>query len=266
MFKKIIYLIFVSIILSCNSNKISTQLTILGTMHFDTENFTSDSIFQELKRIMPDIILIEADSSDFSNNFTKMRFSTTETIAALKYQKEIQNVILRPFDYEGKNDYSMNYGIGDGNSYRLLNMLNNKEMFTGEQQKIWSDFVYYTNIVDSIGYNGTIKELNSIRIDSIVEIRQKVHYIDNLKIINQQESFKNNTSTTKLGDTISFRESSIRTATFWNTRNNAMVDNILNTVKVNPESKIVVLTGFQHRYYLMNKLKERQSEYHFKLK
>ncbi len=266
MYKKVIYSILVSSLISCNLNSSTTELIILGTMHSNTKNFTSDSLFQEIKKTKPDIILIEADSSDFTDNFKRIKWSTTESKASIKYQKENPNVILRPFDYEGKNDFSMDYGIGDGNSYRLLNMLNNKEMFTSEQQKIWDDFSYYTNIVDSIGYHSTLKGLNSAITDSIVEIRQKIHYVDNLIIIKNRAEFEYNTSITKLNDTITFRESSLRTANFWHERNKSMAKNIMNTIKNNPEKKVLVLTGFQHRYYLINELEGKQREYNFKLK
>ncbi len=259
-------LIFLLALLTISCKEEKTEITIIGTMHEDTSNFTSEILFEELKQIKPDIILLEADSSDFSNDFKTIEFETLETKAALKYQSENPNVKLRPYDFEGKNKFRMDNGIGDGLSYKLLNMLNQGNHFSDEQQKLWDNFAYLTNLVDSIGYNGYLKDLSSKKTDSIVKLRKRAMNIDVIKIVNEQESFDNNTSITKTGDTITFRESSNRTAKFWTERNNAMINNILNYINTNPKSKIVVLCGFQHRYYLMSSLSEKQKELNFEIK
>jgi erythromycin esterase-like protein len=41
---------------------------------------------------------------------------------------------------------------------------------------------------------------------------------------------------------------------FWNLRNQTMAQNIYNTAAKYPNKKIVVLTGFLHRYYLLKEL------------
>ena len=40
---------------------------------------------------------------------------------------------------------------------------------------------------------------------------------------------------------------------YWDKRNKAMAANIINQIKLNPNKKIAVLTGYSHRYYLIEK-------------
>jgi hypothetical protein len=46
----------------------------------------------------------------------------------------------------------------------------------------------------------------------------------------------------------------------------AMVNNIVNQIKNNPNKRIVVLTGYTHRYYLIDELKKLEEEYDFSVK
>ena len=41
---------------------------------------------------------------------------------------------------------------------------------------------------------------------------------------------------------------------FWNERNNYMARQIENISKLNPKKRIIVLTGLNHKYFLVNKL------------
>lgn len=53
---------------------------------------------------------------------------------------------------------------------------------------------------------------------------------------------------------------------YWDTRNKAMVNNIVNQIKKNPNKRIVVLNGNSHRYYLIDELKKLEEEYDFSVK
>jgi hypothetical protein len=41
---------------------------------------------------------------------------------------------------------------------------------------------------------------------------------------------------------------------FWNTRNQTMAKNIIRVAERYPNKKIVVLTGFLHRYYIISEI------------
>ena len=45
-----------------------------------------------------------------------------------------------------------------------------------------------------------------------------------------------------------------------------MTANILNEIKLNPNKRIVVLTGYSHRYYLIDELKKYEEELDFSVK
>ena len=53
---------------------------------------------------------------------------------------------------------------------------------------------------------------------------------------------------------------------YWDLRNKAMTANILNQIILNPNKRIVVLTGYSHRYYLIDELKKYEDELNFSVK
>ena len=53
---------------------------------------------------------------------------------------------------------------------------------------------------------------------------------------------------------------------YWDVRNKAMTANILNQIKLNPNKRIVVFTGYSHRYYLIDELKKYEKEFNFSVK
>ena len=100
---------------------------------------------------------------------------------------------------------------------------------------------------------------NNAETDSICRQRQDFQHKGLTRITNQRQEFANRFVTKPDGEKISYRDGYQLWADFWDLRNKTMARNILNIARQNPGRRIVVLTGFSHRYYLLQELKEENT-------
>lgn len=77
-----------------------------------------------------------------------------------------------------------------------------------------------------------------------------------MKIVNQRTEFKENYVTKPNQETISYQDGYALMCDFWDTRNKTMAKNIFDIANTHKGQTIVVLTGFLHRYYLIEQLKK----------
>lgn len=66
----------------------TTEVIIIGTVHYETDNFTPDSLYNIFTKITPNVILLESDASYLTEDF-KLRPGyediANETKAVTKY-------------------------------------------------------------------------------------------------------------------------------------------------------------------------------------
>ena len=97
-------------------------------------------------------------------------------------------------------------------------------------------------------------DFNNPIADSIIGVRQEYAYHKIPQILNTKE----------LSDDLEkFLPAHM---SYWDIRNMAMVKNIVNHIKNNPNKRIVVLTGYYHRYYLIDELKKLEKEFNFSVR
>lgn len=260
-----------------NTNSISTQerkqkvktteVHIVGTVHFETDLIKREYLFALLDSISPSIILYEGDSSTVRSITNKTdylarlldvfkRKKRVEKPVVLKYLKNNPNSILLPYEWELKVQYQRKHKLRK-NSKKLINdtiglfsdkLLNENESATIEK------FLELNKALVKIEKNATISTINSVATDSILKYRQHYIYKDIPEIALQRKELD------KYSDFVPIHMN------YWETRNKAMVQNILKQIKANPNTVIVVLNGFYHRYYLIEELKKYEHEFEFQLK
>lgn len=267
--KQILSLILSISIFACSSNKQKTELIVLGTMHFPTEQINADSIYEVLKKVNPDYILMEIDSSFFNADFTfKKTFDENEYNAVIKYKKEKPFVKIRPIEFEGRNEYRKSIGIFPEASlaFRKLNKLHNEKLYLPEEQKIWDKYEHFWALADSLD-NGNLRAINNKEADKVIDSLMYYQYSELLKITNTRTEFQDEGLIDAKKDTITLKEYYKIWSEFEGTnRNNALSNNILNVIKQNPNNTFIVLTGFKHRFYIIKTLSGKQKENNFKLK
>ena len=139
--KAIIILVIGLLFQSCDEKR--TELVLLGTVHQSVENFTSDSLYNILVRIAPDLILFEVDSSFFNTDFKFLKtWNSNENISTIKYMST-HDVDVRPYDFTGRNEYRIKIGSRptDGKALKLLDSLYTENLLDSQELKNYEKFL-----------------------------------------------------------------------------------------------------------------------------
>lgn len=244
-----------------------TEVYILGTVHFETEKLKRHHFYNRIDSISPNIILYEGIEgkvkrmvkrtdyiAQFMNAFKKSK--KIESAVVLKYISKNPNCKVLPYEWVNRDKYHRKYSLRK-KSKKMINAvlkLYTNKLLNKEETAVIDSFLVINKVLVTIDNNATINAINNIKTDEILRERQNYIYHKIPAIAKNRKELK------KYFDFIPFHEN------YWDTRNKAMAQNILKQIKDNPNSKIVVLNGFYHRYYLIDELKKYQTEYNFSLK
>lgn len=262
----LIALILVTII-ACKTEK-STEIIVIGTLHRPESNFNPEILFSILEDIQPDFILEELDSSFFTSNFRHKNVSNSnERIASEKYIEKYPTTQLRPYEFEGRNEYRINSGSRptDGLTTKLIDSLNRADLLTEEEAKI---HLKYKALLEPLIVlaSKSPENFNNPSTDSICAERQYYQYTMLSKITNRRNEFATRYHTKPNGEKISYRDGYQLAGNFWDLRNQTMAKNIMRISEQHPGKKIVVLCGFMHRYYILSELKKLTKDKNISLK
>lgn len=235
-----------------------TEIIIIGNIHQPVPNYNSDTIVTILEKIKPDFLLHEIDSSFFNSDFTfKDPPQENEGLASVKYISRNPQTQMRPFDFEGRNEYRKINGFNptEGLAIKLLDSLYKENKLSNREARIYKK---YNDLLEplKIAASKNPKSFNNALNDEICEDRQYYQYHKLLSIMKNRPEFSNSYYTKTNGQRITYEKGFQLASEFWDLRNKTMAKNILNIAGGNPGKKIVVLTGFMHRYYIINELKK----------
>ena len=110
----ILILITLIIFSSCKTEKkieSKTEIIVIGTQHKPVPNFNSEILFKILEEVKPDLILLELDSIKFTSDFKLKEVKENELLASEKYRLKYPTTKLRPFEFEGRNQYRIDRGM-----------------------------------------------------------------------------------------------------------------------------------------------------------
>src|SRR5210317_34710 len=122
------------------------ELIILGSVHFPTSGINSDSIYLAIKKVKPEVILMERDSVSFDSAFNrKVEYEENEDQAVTRFLMDQPNTILRPVEFEGRNSYRIQMGLYPqaNEVYQKLNELSRASKFTPKEGQLWSRLANY---------------------------------------------------------------------------------------------------------------------------
>lgn len=253
------------IFISLNHALAQPKVVVLGSVHFPTQKVNADSIYSILQKFQPDIILLEADSTNFYDDFTfKHLYDENEYIATVRYKMKNPLVNIRPIEFEGRNSYRKSIGIYPeaGPVWQKLNQLNNEKKFNKEEQKIWDELAYLDSVASAYK-NASLQGINQPKIDQIINNLIISKYLSIKKIVDTNPIFAESKLIDAKKDTVTMRQYFALWANFeGNLRNNAIANNVMKQIKLNPGKKIIVITGFYHRPFILNKLAENKIPTH----
>ena len=264
--KLIILVFFIGISATVSAQK--KEVIVIGNVHRPMDAYNADTLYKMLERVKPDIILHEMDSSFFTPDFSfKEPSKENEQNASQQYKKAHPATLIRPFEYEGRNEYRRKKGIKQAEepTMDLLDSLYTAKKLTTKQAAVVTEYKRLTTLLNSFGYKRGI-EFNNETTDSISKLRQYYQHYKIREVINQRKEFAKRFVITTTNEKVSYAEGYNRFCDFWDLRNQTMAKNIVTIIRNNPGKKVVVLTGYFHRYYLLEELNKAKSKANFILK
>jgi hypothetical protein len=248
-----VYLVLAVVVLSTRPSSASpndsTTIVVVGTVHNKTDNFTVRTLCDIMERVKPDLILVELDSSFLTPSMSiKPEFLriSLENEAVAQYQKD-HGVPIRPYDIEGRNKIyqSHNYFKLQQDLSKALNQAFHDNLLTGESAIVLEAIDRFDDIGRSFG-SESARILNSNPCDVAMESKQFYAGDGMVRIVSSVPLLKQ------------FEEFAVFRRDFWIQRNEAMVANILYWASLQHHRTILVLCGYEHRYYLRHGLKSHR--------
>lgn len=233
-----------------------SKVTIIGNVHYPSAAYNADTLYAILEQLKPDIILMELDSIAFAKIFKQQYPSKeNEPVATLLYISRNPHTTATPFEFEGRDNYRKEKGIkqASGQVDKLLDSLYKNKLLNKKQYRTVAKYYELTDTLTEYTKK-PIAAFNNPRTDSLCRIRQYYQHVAIRKVINQRKEFGQHFVVTTSQERVSLQRAYNRLCDFWDLRNKTMAKNILQTVSQNPGKKIVVLTGFFHRYYLLQEI------------
>lgn len=258
----LIYWIISIFLISCsinNKKSISkTKISILGSVHFPTDNVNADSIYNVLLDFKPDVVLAEIDEDKMYEDFTyKNLYNENEIIAIVRYKFNHPKVQIRPIDLFKRNEKRQDLGLFSEASaiFQNLNKLNNEKSLNSEEQLIWDNFSNYWDQSEIIGASN-LRLINSKESDQIIDSLINYQYNKLLNIVSKNKTFEKNRLINAKNDTLTQSLYFQTWVDFEKSRNLAISENILNQIKNNPHKRIIISVGYKHRFFVKKYLEE----------
>ncbi len=247
--------IIVITLLFYNILNAQTAITIIGTMHNPTPKVDAGRILEAVKRVNPDLILMEFDSSLMdSTGKMLVDVKSNETTAMREFLK-IKDIPVRPFDYKFRNKF-----------YRDNKTFENEEKFSKRMDSLYRAGAMdegtkwflqtYSKLNFTLKYfdNAELQTVNNASTSALLELRQDLMYNGLLKAAECTPAMK---------DLLKFWKEN---GEFWNFRNSEMTKNIIRYANDFKDKKIVILVGYYHKYALVKNLKKEMPDNNYILK
>jgi hypothetical protein len=227
------------------------EIVVVGTVHSPTPRFNEATLVAILRRVNPDLILLELDPSFFDGAFAlreKYRDVSLESKAAAAYAKDAA-VRLRPFDIEGRNRFYQehDYFKRELSLNREIGRMYGGGLLPPEAKLLFESLAALAAVRDSCGAERP-EVINSSACDTAVEKKQVYAFKGVGRIVDLTPALKEFKPFWTLADD------------FWVRRNDAMVGNVVRHAKETRARRAVVLCGYEHRYYLRPRLAERAAK------
>jgi hypothetical protein len=230
----------------------TTRLTIIGTIHNGNKHFGHRILLQLLKDIKPDIILSEQDNEYkrvfglLTANFLKIWHPSIEQLALQRYTRGDKKCKVLPFDIfiDDRKKYLADKKINAAKiSEALITKLSGNFMSRNDSTA-YTKYMrirnsYYNKIMDT-----TLERINR---KDIIDVTRMIFNLDKDLIMNLANKYLTDTS---LVHWLNYE------IDFWDQRNDYMVKQILNYTDLYKGQRIVVLTGLNHKYFLLDKINE----------
>jgi hypothetical protein len=231
-------------------------ITIIGTVHYKSELFSADILYQKLCEIKPDVVLFEmpmdeANIMGWIEDYIQ-KYNGLEGIALKRYLESFETEV-KPFDKQSRNDYYTKSYFAKEEAFDAAYANYFK---TQEPNKIALSFKQMIN-KSKAAYGHwdklTLNQMNSRECDIAVEAYHKIFRASMLAIFDL------------VPDLAKHKTAWLKRESYEKKVNIAMAQNILTYNRQYENKSIVVLCGYYHRFELINQLKGKQAKERFTL-
>jgi hypothetical protein len=217
---------------------------VVGTVHAATEKYSAQDLVRILQKVKPDVILFEypADMMTPEFEFKSVEKSSLEQQAVLEYVKGT-SAKIRPYDIDGRNVFyeRTNYFARQGQCNKELNTQIDTKKLSAEAQKVVDALDAANARRDAIGESDPMA-INSFQADTASNDKQWLMGQGIPEIVRLTPGLK--------GCEAFWNES----RAYWIRRNNEMLRNIKRFATEFAGKRLVVICGYEHRYYLRSHL------------
>lgn len=255
MWKKAMVWMVCLMVASCaSSNSVDrqspTEIIVIGTTHAETADYSSLVLQQMLDRVRPSVILYEVDSSFFdSDGRLKAQYRDGQEGKAVWLYHLNTGVPIEPYEMEGRNQYyeKTNYFAREAAFSEKLSALFERGQLTPKSTAQLTAVLASFDLRDTCS-NAKPEFINSPVCDAIV--RKKHYYMYEVlrSVAEENEGLHE------------FTDFLTEAAAFWKIRNDAMAANIIAHAKNRLGQRIVVITGFEHRPELLDRLHSQAND------
>ncbi len=236
----------------CGQNDtLKNEVFIVGTIHTGNKKFDHKILYNVLKQYNPDIILWE-QSGDYKRvfglrtaNFLKIWNPGIEQLSLQKYSRRNKHKKILPFDtsFASKRKYIKETTKMEERFFNSLNVAN----MTFSDSLGYADYAnkrnyYYDFIVDA--------DLISLNMPKVINMTRTLYDAEKNFILPLGKKYLADSLLVKIFD---------NDMTFWFARNDYMIKQIEAYLKQFAGKRIIILTGINHKYYLLDKLRGHES-------
>lgn len=244
----------------CQTDSSKSEIIIIGTIHSGNKYFNHKTLYLLLDSLKPDLILDE-DSEIFkpvfglkTATFLKIIKPSIEQLALQTFSKRNKKIIILPFD--------TSFATKQDSKNQIKTEILARKNYIKNQIKVEAAIFDSLQIVrkdylDSINFENYIFKRNnyydSFKNKTLEEINEPKFYNIAGDLYKDDEELILPLIKKYLKDSLLIKEFE-KDLVFWNERNKYMARKIENISELYPKKRIIVLTGLNHKYFLINKL------------
>ena len=248
----------------------STDVVIIGLVHYGNKVYTADTLMRVVKRLKPDVLLDELDTLSYpyrKGGFRRMlawRLLSTKSPFLPKmslegqvihrYHRENPDVVVRSFDQAiaNRRKYMRGMRVVDVKLFNAVYYAHINNEMSDHQNSLYDQFLQADRFLDR-SINFPLWRMNNDTTTAMLRQRKLLGYAYFRKFVDSIPSLSR------------FSEVLAKDEKEWTERNHIMAQNILRYINQYPGKRIVVLTGNMHRYFLLDLLSPQKAKHNFRL-
>ena len=222
----------------------ATEIVVIGTVHTTTPKYSAQDLVRILQKVQPDVILFElpADMMTPTYEFMSITEGALEQQAVLDYVNQTA-AVLRPYDIDDRNGFyeRTGYFARERRCFQELGALLNSNGLGAEAQRIVVALDAAMARRDSLGQSDPAT-INSFQADTEISEKQWLMHQGIPEIVRLTPELQG------------CEELWNMSRAYWTRRHSEMLRNIRRFASEFEGQRLVVLCGYEHRYYLRSHL------------